>query len=85
MRKWICRRGLPCPCSAGCAKSAGIDEREMLRTFNCGLGLIAIVAAESAGHVIDAFGDCGERAFRIGTVVAGEGEAKVIYTGTLKL
>ena len=29
--------------------------REMLRTFNCGIGLIAVVAEKSAGHVIDAF------------------------------
>ncbi len=75
----------PLPVFGWLSKSAGIDEAEMLRTFNCGLGLIAIVAAESAGHVIDAFGDCGERATRIGTVVAGEGESKVVYTGALAL
>ncbi len=39
----------------------------------------------SAGHVIDAFGDAGEMATRIGTLVKGDGEAKVRYTGTLKL
>jgi phosphoribosylformylglycinamidine cyclo-ligase len=73
----------PLPVFGWLSKSAGIEEREMLRTFNCGLGLIAIVAAESAGHVIDAFGDCGERAVRIGTLVQGEGNVR--YIGTLKL
>jgi phosphoribosylformylglycinamidine cyclo-ligase len=67
------------------AHQAGIVEREMLRTFNCGLGLIAIVAAESAGHVIDAFQECGEKAMRVGSLVAADGEAKVVYKGALKL
>jgi phosphoribosylformylglycinamidine cyclo-ligase len=75
----------PLPVFGWLSKSAGIDEREMLRTFNCGLGLIAIVADHMAGHAIDAFGDSGERATRIGTLVPGEGEGKVVYTGTLKL
>ncbi len=75
----------PLPVFGWLAQSAGIAEREMLRTFNCGLGLIAIVAAERAGHIIDAFGDCGERAMRIGTLVPGKDEAHVRYTGTLKL
>jgi len=67
------------------ARQAGIAEREMLRTFNCGLGLVAIVAGESAGHVIDAFQEAGEKAIRIGQLVSGEGGAKVVYTGALKL
>jgi phosphoribosylformylglycinamidine cyclo-ligase len=75
----------PLPVFGWLSKSAGIEEREMLRTFNCGLGLIAIVATESAGHVIDAFGTCGERALRIGTLVPGEDESNVVYTGALAL
>src|SRR6185295_13369167 len=42
------------------ARQAGIAESEMLRTFNCGLGLIVVVASESAGRVIDAFQESGE-------------------------
>ena len=67
------------------AKSAGIETIEMLRTFNCGIGLIAIVASEHAGKVIDAFEAAGEKAMRIGALVPGEGEAKVRYRGTLAL
>ena len=54
----------------------------MLRTFNCGIGLIVIADAEKSGHVIDAFGASGEKAVRIGTLVKGDGEAKVAYRGT---
>ena len=75
----------PPPVFGWLAKSAGIAEQEMLRTFNCGVGLISVVAAECAGKLIDAFQECGDKAFRIGTLVSGEGEAKVRYRGALKL
>ena len=75
----------PPPVFGWLARQAGIAEREMLRTFNCGLGMMAVVAAESAGHVIDAFQESGEKAMRVGHLIAGEAEAKVVYRGSLKL
>ena len=75
----------PLPVFGWLAKTAGIAEREMLRTFNCGIGLVAVVAAEQAGHVIDAFQECGDKAVRIGHLIRGEGETKVVYRGALKL
>jgi phosphoribosylformylglycinamidine cyclo-ligase len=53
------------------AEQAGLSDDEMLRTFNCGVGLIAVVEAACADDVIAAFNGCGERAFRIGTLVPG--------------
>ena len=61
----------------------GIDEREMLRTFNCGLGMTAIVAAGDAEAVIAAFAEAGETALAIGRLVAGEGPSRVVYRGAL--
>jgi len=75
----------PPPVFGWLSRAAGIPEREMLRTFNCGLGFMAIVAVEQSGHVIDAFQEAGEKAWRIGALVPGEGEAKVVYRGSLKL
>jgi phosphoribosylformylglycinamidine cyclo-ligase len=75
----------PPPVFGWLARQAGIAEREMLRTFNCGLGLMAVVAPESAGHVIDAFQENGDKAVRVGELVSGDGEAKVRYKGALKL
>jgi len=75
----------PLPIFGWLAKSAGIAESEMLRTFNCGIGLIVAADAAKADQIIDAFGNAGEKAMRIGTLIKGDGEAKVRYTGTLKL
>jgi phosphoribosylformylglycinamidine cyclo-ligase len=67
------------------AREAGIAESEMLRTFNCGIGMVAVADEKNAGHVIDAFQEAGDRAVRIGKLVEGTGEAKVVYRGALKL
>jgi phosphoribosylformylglycinamidine cyclo-ligase len=67
------------------AKQAGIAEREMLRTFNCGIGMVAVADEKNAGRVIDAFQEAGDHAARIGRLIKGDGEAKVVYRGALKL
>lgn len=67
------------------AQQGAIAPEEMLRTFNCGIGMIAVVAEKFSGHVIEAFQESGNKAMRLGHVVAGSGEAKVVYRGTLKL
>ncbi len=62
----------------------GIAGHEMLRTFNCGIGMIAVVAADEAEAVVKAFAAAGETAIRIGTLVPGSGEAKVVYRNALE-
>jgi len=74
----------PPPVFAWLAKSAGIDSREMLRTFNCGVGLIAVTDLMSSGRIIDAFQESGDKAMRIGRLVKSEGEPKVVYRGAPK-
>jgi phosphoribosylformylglycinamidine cyclo-ligase len=74
----------PQPVFGWLTKSAGIEEREMLRTFNCGIGLIAIASEKTAGHVIDAFQENGDRATRIGALVVGGIAPQVRYAGALK-
>ena len=75
----------PKPLFGWLAKTGGIAAGEMLRTFNCGIGLIAVVGPIHAGHVIDAFQEGGDKAVRLGELVPGSGKAKVVYRGTLKL
>jgi phosphoribosylformylglycinamidine cyclo-ligase len=67
------------------ARTGGVAEAEMLRTFNCGIGMIAVVAAEQADAVAAAFEAAGQPALRLGEVVPrGEG-APVLFSGKLAL
>jgi phosphoribosylformylglycinamidine cyclo-ligase len=67
------------------ANGAGIPAPEMLRTFNCGIGLVAVVSEKHSGRVIEAFQQAGDKAMRIGQLVTGAGEAQVVYRGVLTL
>jgi phosphoribosylformylglycinamidine cyclo-ligase len=49
---------------------ARLDDREMLRTFNCGVGMVVVVAASDAGAVIKGLGALGQEAIDIGTLAA---------------
>ena len=49
-------------------KQAELPESEMLRVFNCGVGMILIVAADEAGDVVLRLKALGERAYRIGQI-----------------
>ncbi len=59
-------------------QTAGIDESEMNRTFNNGIGMVAIVPAAQASAVQDAFTALGEQAYAIGTVVTTDRVTPVI-------
>ncbi|WP_375248366.1 phosphoribosylformylglycinamidine cyclo-ligase [Sphingomonas sp.] len=49
----------------------GIEPEEMARTFNCGIGMAVVVAADEAEAVAAALTDAGETVHRIGRVYAG--------------
>ncbi len=66
-------------------KQAGdVADTEMMRTFNCGIGMIAIVAPDRAAAVEAALAAEGETVMRIGRLVPRDGEG-VIYRGTIRL
>ena len=48
----------------------GIEPEEMARTFNCGIGMVAIVAADAAEGVTQALTAAGETVFAIGRIEA---------------
>jgi phosphoribosylformylglycinamidine cyclo-ligase len=75
----------PLPIFQWLARTGGIEEREMLRTFNCGIGMIVVVSperAEEAAHLLTA---AGEKVFRLGSLIKGKGEPMVRYKGRLAL
>ncbi|WP_196258508.1 phosphoribosylformylglycinamidine cyclo-ligase [Pelagibacterium limicola] len=66
------------------AKQSGIAEREMLRTFNCGVGMLVAVASEDAQRLIALLEEHGETGTIVGTLTERTGEA-VTFSGTLTL
>jgi phosphoribosylformylglycinamidine cyclo-ligase len=62
------------------AETAGIAQPELLKTFNAGIGMVAVVAADRAEALAAVLAAEGETVVRLGTVTAGEG---VAYTGRL--
>ncbi len=67
------------------ARVGALSEAEMLRTFNCGVGMIVIVAARDAAAVMATLRAEGETVFELGVLEPrGEG-APVRYDGALAL
>ena len=48
-----------------------IDDTEMLRTFNCGIGLVIIVSSDTAAQAHEMLKASGETVYRLGEVQAG--------------
>ncbi len=62
--------------------AGGIARREMYRTFNCGIGMIAVVAADRADALTDILVEEGETVFRLGEITPrDDGNAVVILDG----
>jgi len=62
--------------------AAGLDERELCRTFNCGVGYVLIVAYEDAQAVIDDLNAGGLDAWHLGmTGARPEGDPPIILSG----
>ena len=52
-------------------QAGDIDDDELLRTFNCGLGMVVVVAPEQASAVLDALNRHGEQSFIVGKIGTG--------------
>jgi phosphoribosylformylglycinamidine cyclo-ligase len=67
------------------AKVGQVAEAEMLRTFNCGIGMIALVAPSEADALARTLRDAGETPVVVGEIIAAESEERVRTRGALKL
>ena len=62
---------------------AAIDDAEMLRTFNCGIGMVVIAASADADAVAAGLRNAGENPWRLGRLVPREGQDVVRFSGDL--
>jgi phosphoribosylformylglycinamidine cyclo-ligase len=55
-------------------REGGVADAEMHRVFNCGIGMVLVVAPEHADAALEALTASGERAFRVGRIRARRGD-----------
>ena len=61
----------------------GIDAAEMLRGFNCGIGMLLVVKEEEATEILHRLRAQGERAYRIGVIEAKSTDEAPLSFGPL--
>ncbi|MGC1250899.1 MAG: phosphoribosylformylglycinamidine cyclo-ligase [Xanthobacteraceae bacterium] len=66
------------------ATAGGISEAEMLRTFNCGIGMIAVLDRAGADAASDCLAKNGETVVQLGEIVT-RGSSAVDFRGHLNL
>ncbi len=58
-------------------ESGNIADTEMLRTFNCGIGMMVVVPENSAATVIATLNKLGETAVQVGQITTGSGTVQI--------
>lgn len=58
-----------------------VAPEEMARTFNCGIGMVAVVDGKDVAEVTRALTEAGERVYRIGEVEKSLSEKRVVIHG----
>jgi phosphoribosylformylglycinamidine cyclo-ligase len=67
------------------ATVGGVSAAEMLRTFNCGIGMVLAVGAASVDAVMKALREAGEEPVALGRVIKGDRVERVTFAGRLAL
>ena len=63
-------------------EQGGITGTEMLKTFNCGIGMVVCVAADDEQPTLSLLRESALEACSIGRIVAGSESPRVVYSGS---
>jgi phosphoribosylaminoimidazole (AIR) synthetase len=66
------------------ARTGGVEANEMMRTFNCGIGMVVVVASGQAAQIAAVLQGAGETVTPIGRIVPRR-DTGVIYRGSIGL
>jgi len=55
-------------------QQGNVETSEMVRTFNCGVGMVVVVAKENADRTIEILKQQGEQAWKLGSILASDEE-----------
>ena len=60
-------------------QSGNVEQMEMMRTFNCGIGMVAVVSENDAEAILQRLGENGVHAWLLGHIEASSGAAEVRF------
>ncbi len=75
----------PPPVFGWLSRTGGVAEAEMLRTFNCGIGMVIAVEADKAADIAAGLRASGEIVSEVGRIIRAEAEPFVRPKGKLAL
>lgn len=58
-------------------QQGNVEQSEMYRTFNCGIGMVLVVDTEDTDQALELLTASGETAWKIGEVVSSAGQADI--------
>ncbi len=61
-------------------QNGNIAESEMLRTFNCGVGMVLCVSEQDADLAMETLSNAGEQVWRLGRIESSSGAPKVVVS-----
>jgi phosphoribosylformylglycinamidine cyclo-ligase len=61
-------------------QAGNIEQNEMYRTFNCGIGMVIVVDENESDACIDALNQLGEKAWKLGQIIEKQNQSAVTFT-----
>jgi phosphoribosylformylglycinamidine cyclo-ligase len=61
-----------------------IDRDELIRTFNCGIGMTLVASQEDAQYCKEKLSTAGEEVFQIGNIMKKE-DKQIVYKNSWKI